>query len=350
MENKNEISTIVLESGLGNPQADFIISKFKPLFEDAEKLINDSKNIVVTDVGQSEQMAKARNARRALQTIRISADNTRKELKEDVTKYGRVVQGIYNLIEEAIVPAEKYLEKQEKFAILLAEEKAKNLKLHRISEISKYVSSEDLEVYNFDIMTEETFVRLLTTTKALFEAEKEKEVLQLALIEKARVEKEAEDKRVREENEALRKEKEENVKREASEKAEREAKELKIQLGLNEEKKKQDDEKKKIEDAHKKELDAQRIAKEKVEAELKRKQDEEKKEQTLRDNLEKEKQEKERQANLAPEKEKLFAYSESIRTLQSPEGLSKTGLKIVALAQAGLLAISQQVKENMKDL
>ena len=332
MENKNEISTIVLESGLGNPQADFIISKFKPLFEDARNLIEDSKNIVVTDVGQSEQMTKARNARRALQAIRINADNTRKELKEDVTKYGRVVQGIYNLIEEAIVPAEKYLEKQEKFAILLAEEKAKNLRLNRINEISKYVSSEDLEVYNFDIMTEETFVRLLTTTKALFEAEKEKEVLQLALIEKERVEKEAEDVRVRAENEALRKEKEENVKREADEK------------------KKQDDEKKKIEDAHKKELDVQHIAREKVEAELKSKQDEEKKEQGLREDIEKEKQEKERQAKLAPEKEKLFAYSESIRTLQSPEGLSKTGLKIVALAQAALLAVSQQVKENMKDL
>ena len=333
MENQNkEISTVVLESGLGNPQADFIVSKFLPLFNEAKKLIGESEGIVVTDVSQSAEMTLARDKRRALKEIRINADKTRKELKEDGVKYGKVVQGIYNLIEEAISPVEEYLEKQEKFAILLAEEKAKNLKLHRISEISKYVLPEDLGVYNFDIMTEETFVKLLTTTKALFEAEKEKEVLQLALIEKARVEKEAEDVRVREENEALRKEK-----------VEREAKDLA-------EKKKQDDEKKKVEDTHKKELEVQHIAREKVEAELKRKQDEEKEDQVLRDSIEKEKQEKERQAKLAPEKEKLFAYSESIRTLQTPEGLSKTGLKIVALAQAGLLAISQQVKENMKDL
>jgi len=333
MENQNkEISTVVLESGLGNPQADFIVSKFLPLFNEAKKLIGESEGIVVTDVSQSAEMTLARDKRRALKEIRINADKTRKELKEDGVKYGKVVQGIYNLIEEAISPVEEYLEKQEKFAILLAEEKAKNLKLHRISEISKYVLPEDLGVYNFDIMTEETFVKLLATTKALFEAEKEKEVLQLALIEKARVEKEAEDVRVREENEALRKEK-----------VEREAKDLA-------EKKKQDDEKKKVEDTHKKELEVQHIAREKVEAELKRKQDEEKEDQVLRDSIEKEKQEKERQAKLAPEKEKLFAYSESIRTLQTPEGLSKTGLKIVALAQAGLLAISQQVKENMKDL
>jgi len=303
-----------------------------PLFNEAKKLIGESEGIVVTDVSQSAEMTLARDKRRALKEIRINADKTRKELKEDGVKYGKVVQGIYNLIEEAISPVEEYLEKQEKFAILLAEEKAKNLKLHRISEISKYVLPEDLGVYNFDIMTEETFVKLLATTKALFEAEKEKEVLQLALIEKARVEKEAEDVRVREENEALRKEK-----------VEREAKDLA-------EKKKQDDEKKKVEDTHKKELEVQHIAREKVEAELKRKQDEEKEDQVLRDSIEKEKQEKERQAKLAPEKEKLFAYSESIRTLQTPEGLSKTGLKIVALAQAGLLAISQQVKENMKDL
>ena len=58
-------------------------------------------------------MQEARIARLALRDIRIQADKTRKALKEESLRYGKAVQGVYNVIEYLITPIEKHLEERE---------------------------------------------------------------------------------------------------------------------------------------------------------------------------------------------------------------------------------------------
>lgn len=318
-----EIVVIVNETGLGNPQADFILSKFKPLAENAKKLIEESNDINVTDVSQVDEMSRARSLRLSLKDIRVEADKTRKALKEDVVKYGNTVQGVYNVIKENIEPIEKKLEEQETFIERIKQAEAAALKKQRANLLSKYV--EDISLYNYEALFPEAFDALVASVKDSWEqdqrAMKEKEEERVA---KEKAEKE-ENERIKIEHDRLLKEKKERDETLAKEKEERDAEAKKL---------------KEAADKKLKEEEAKRIA---LEKEIAAKEAEEKKERD-------EKAEQERQAALAPEKDKLLAYAESIRTIKSPENLSKAGLELVKKVEQSLLEISQEIKLKVKEL
>jgi len=341
MENDNKLVTVVTETGLLNPQAEFIISKFKPLFESAKALIVESQDIVVSDVSEVELMKKARANRLALKEIRVNAGKTKTELKEDVLKYGKAVQGVFNLIEEAISPVEEHLEKQENFAKIIEEEKAKAIKAQRIQEISQYV--EDYSIYNFDSMSDEAFNALVASVKRDFDEKKEKERVaeetRLAELKK----KEEEDEKMRIENSRLKKEKEEKEKKDEEDRLKREAEQKKKDEEHQAELKKIEDEKKRLQ----KEMDDKA-----EEDRLKREAEEQKEKERIaaEKKAEEDRIESARQAELAPEKDKLTAYAEAIRTIKSPDGLSKAGLEVVKIAEEKLLEISQEIKLKVKEL
>jgi len=330
MEQSKEIVELVNETGLGNPQADFIVSKFLPLMEDAKKLIEESKAIIVTDDSQIELMSRAKENRLALKKIRTDADKTRKELKEDVLKYGNAVQGVYNLIKDAIEPVESFLEEQEKFLENKRKFEQEKILNDRITKITPLV--EDINMYNLADMSEEIFdklyVKLQKENEDKLKAEKEAEEAEAKRLEDERKENE----RIRIENDKLKKDKEaEDKKKEADEKKRKEEEEIK-------------------EKEHQAQLDKERKEREKIEAELEEKKKEDARKAKEEEDRKKEKEEEERQKKLAPEKDKLFAWSEQIKSIPAPEGLSKAGLGIVKDAEAKLLAISQEIKLSLKNL
>ena len=359
MKEDNQLVTIVNDTGLLNPQAELVISKFMPLFEDAKKIIDESKELVVTDASQTAEMRKARESRLRLRDIRVAADKTRKELKEETIKYGNAVQGVYNLIKEAIEPIELHLENQEKYIERIEIEQKQKVEAERGLELSKYV--EDIGLYNYKDISDEIFASLLESVKTVF-------------LDKKKREKEAEDARLENEKRHNLWEKRQSqiapykffidsskivltveTTEEEFQSLLSELKQTKIDFDKEQEERDKENEKLKVdaiakEKERQKERDAEaakllgeRIAKEKLEKEKEERIKQEKKDRE-------EREEKERQAKLAPEKDKLLRYAEQIRTIAPPEELSRQGLEIVKKVEEQLLAISQDIKLTIKNL
>lgn len=341
-ENKDkDLEIIIQESGLEKTQGQTILDNFTHFFKEASEWETKAKLIVITDVTQAKEMAQAREARLALKNIRVGAENTRKSLKEKALREGKAIDGIANVIKALIVPLEEYLEKQEKFAENIQKEKQEKQDADRLAELLKY--TQDISMYNYKELSEEAFGKLLASLKKSFEDEQAR----IQKIEDDRKAKEIEDKketeRIRIENEKL---KEDARLKEEAEKKEK-----------DEQKKKDEEQAEKLRIAEKEKKDAEeKLRKEKErqqkeEDDRKAKEAQEKKDKELADlKIKQEQEEKERQAKLAPEKDKLFDWSEKIKAIEVPTDLSKAGLEIVKDVEQKLLAISQEIKIKIKNL
>ena len=235
----NEVTKIIEESKVEESTAVVLQSSFSPFFEKAMEWEQAAKAIIVTDATQVEQIAAAHEMRLALKEIRINADKKRKELKEDSLRYGKAVQGVYNVIEFLIVPLEKHLEKQEKFAELQEEEKRIKLLAKRQEEIAPYAAYFPISSIDVSRISEEEYILILNGAKMQYQnkiEQDQKDIAEKAARDKADAE---ERERVRQENEKL---KAEAAARDAQLKAET-AKREKAEKELQDKKAKEDREK-----------------------------------------------------------------------------------------------------------
>jgi hypothetical protein len=174
---------VVQEAGLAESTGKSLLNSFVPFIEQLEQWKEKAKNLVVTAEDQKEEMQQARDARIALKGLRVAADKKRKELKEDSLRYGRAVQGVYNVIEYEIKPIEEHLEKQEKFVELQEEKRKLELQLQRQAKIEPlqeyFPEGIDLAVINDD-----AFEKLL----AMAQTQKEKVEEDIRKAEEERVE------------------------------------------------------------------------------------------------------------------------------------------------------------------
>jgi colicin import membrane protein len=156
----NELAIVISETQVPDEMQKSLIEYFTPFLEQAADWKEKAESLVVTDITQTHEMKMAREARLALREIRLAADKTRKLLKEDSLKYGRAVQGAYNVIEAAISPIEKHLEEQEKFKELYELQQKEKLRLER-EELSKDVREYMIVNINLGEITQTDFERML---------------------------------------------------------------------------------------------------------------------------------------------------------------------------------------------
>jgi hypothetical protein len=209
MENtNNELAIVISETQVPEDMQKSLIEYFTPFLQQAADWKEKAESLVVTDITQTHEMKMAREARLAIREIRLAADKTRKMLKEDSLKYGRAVQGAYNVIEAVISPIESHLEKQEKFKELYELRQKEKLRLER-EELSKDVREYMIVNINLGEITQTDFERMLNgailqkqaAEQAAIKAEEERQ---------ARLKQEAEEReRLRIENERLKAEAEE---------------------------------------------------------------------------------------------------------------------------------------------
>lgn len=185
--NSNEqLVQVIQESGVEATTAQNLQDSFLPFFNQAKEWAEKASQIVVTDASQIQLIKDARQARLMLKEIRVNADKTRKALKEDSLRYGKAVQGVYNVIEYLIVPIEQHLEKQEKFVEIQEAERKAKLKLQREDELRTY---SQYVPFGIDLanMTDEDYQKIFSGAKLQFEAAIEAK----ERAEKERIEREA---------------------------------------------------------------------------------------------------------------------------------------------------------------
>lgn len=328
---ENQLLAVIQDSGIEEKTSNNILEKFTPLFEQASEWKAKAESLVVTSADQKKEMAEARVARIELKKLRVESDKIRKALKEDSIRYGKAVQGVYNVIEYLIKPIEEHLLQQERFVEIQEANRIEALRQVRNAEAERY---QDFLPYGLDLgpMSEEDYSRLIEGAKmqqqAKIEAEKKAEEERIA---RAEAEKE-ERKRIAAENLRLKKEAEERE-RKAKIEAEKRAKEEAARL------KKEAEEKKKQEEKLRKE----REERERIQAELKAKEEAEAK-------AKKEAEEREWQARMAPDKAKLKALAVLINQIELPTLQTKEGEKIIGNIRGLLNKVSNYAQEQADKL
>jgi septal ring factor EnvC (AmiA/AmiB activator) len=284
MSNTKEMKFDIVpqELGLDKPSTASLETAFAGFFKDAEEW--KGKAEIITDPKD------ARTARLELKSLRVSAEKKRKELKADSLRMGKAIDGANNILLAIIVPIEKGLESIEKAEERRLAEVLADMIACRTDKLRAFIDN-DTPIPNVGAMTEDQFQIVLDDAKLLFDTKAE----------------------------AVKKAAEETAKREAEEAAERvrvakENEELKKEAAAAKA------EQKKADDLANKE----RVAREKAEAEA----------QALRDErlmvatqLSKAKDDAEK----APDKEKLLALAESVRSLKNPSLTSKGGKEVSKL-------------------
>lgn len=276
----------------------------------------------------------ARLIRLELKTIRVNAEKTRKELKEDSLRRGKAIDGVNNLLLYQLAPVETAMENIEKAEELATQAKRDALKADRSAALSEYgVDTQFLDLGN---MPEDQYKQMVAGAIAAREAKQladmkaEQERLEAeGKIAEQRAAEEAERLRLKAENDRLAKiaEEEERKRKEAEataakERAEQEAKSRKegAEAAEREAKIRREADAK----AAKFKAESDRLAKverdkrEAAEKELKSKLEA----QTKRIAAEKEAAAK---AAAAPDKDKFEALAESIRLLVVPSMSTESG-------------------------
>ena len=206
------VSTAALEPTTGER----LIMGFAPFFKDAKAILDTSRNIVVTDATQVTEIKASRENRLKLRAIRIAADKTRRELKEDSMKLGNAIQSVYNLLAFDIEKEEKRLQEAEDFAARVEAARKEKLKQDRMVSLTEANGGPiDLTGYDLAAMSDAVFQTVLDATSAA----KKKRDDEARAAEEARAEairKEAEERaRIQAENARLKAEAEQRAKEQA---------------------------------------------------------------------------------------------------------------------------------------
>lgn len=330
----DELMVIANQAGLAEQKTKTLLSSFSESFKQAQELAKTAKTIVVTDENQTDLMKQARDQRIALKNIRTGVENTRKELKEQSLREGKAIDGIANVIKALVIPVEEHLSKQEKFAEIREAERLQTRYEDRIEKLSKYV--EDVSLYQLKDMADETFNKLLSDSKSVYEARLEAErKAEQERIAKEKAERE-EAERIRKENEKLKKEAEEREKQIQAERA-------KQQALLAKER-----------EAQQKKIEAEQKARRELEAKIQAEKEAQQKAEAERlakiEAEENAKAEAERKQLLAPDKEKLIELANLIDSTQLPAVKSNEAQAVIRATEVMIGKVSTYIRDKAKTL
>jgi hypothetical protein len=347
-----KLEATIEQAHLEPATAQGLLETFRPLFAKAREISATAANLSVTDATQVTEIKQARSLRLALRAVRIEAEKARKTLKEDSLRRSKAIDGVYNVLEYAVVPVEKQLLDMEEFAQRAEASRKAKIKADREQLLAPY--GIDTTFFQLAEMSEQAFAQLLDNTRTAHEAKQ----LAAKRAEEERIAREkaeaAERERVRQENERLKREAEEReaVANAEREKLQREKAEIEARARAEREAAEATarEERRKSEEAAR--IERERVAKEK--AELERKATEERKarerleaEAKVRREAEEKRQREEAeaaaQAAAAPDREKLVALAALIRTVEVPEMSTKAG------KQAGVTA-AQLIEQLAREI
>ena len=187
-------------NGMEKTAAEQLLSSYGVPFVEAGKLIEQGRQIVVSDESDTENMALARTTRLALRSQRIAIEKKHDELKADSLAYGKAVDLVQRVALEQIKPVEEHLQLQEKFAEVQQEKRRQERINERTAKLAQYV--DDVSVYNYGDMGDDAFALLIDQVR---DAKEKREAEEKAAAEKAeqeRREREEADKLAREKAEA----------------------------------------------------------------------------------------------------------------------------------------------------
>lgn len=265
MSAKIQIKTPELEQ-LEPTKADQIRATFIPMADMLDRFTQRYEEIIKIPNSEIDEeiTQKARVLRLEIRKVRLETENARKAQKQQYLIAGKAIDGAANILKWAISSKEEQLEKIEKhFEILRLQELAR-IQAERAERLRPYFEgADDMDLGDMDA---EVFEAYLQTKKKQHEQRLEEERKAAEEAERLRLEREAEQQRIREENERMRAQLEAERKQREAEEKKRAAAEKKRKAA---EEKKRKAELAKLEAERKQREEAERKLREREEAERK---------------------------------------------------------------------------------
>ena len=305
-----DLTKVAAENNLPANNADALQAAFMPFFEQASEWREKAFAIKVTNIGQTQEMGRARHARLALKDIRVQTEKTRVQMKEDSLRTGRAIDGMANVIKFLISPIEQHLQDQEDYGKRMQEKaqaEQRDLRTCEAGDLIRYFP----QSIDIGVISDEEYAKHLHLAKAQDKAVRD----EADRVERERIEREqreaAEREAMRAENERLRKEAEKveaerQKEREAAAKIQREkdaelaAEKAEITRLLMEAEAKEREERERTAAENRAKMEADNAERERL-----------RKEQA-------EKEAKEKAAMEAPDKEKLVSYANELHACMKP--------------------------------
>ena len=332
--------------GLEESKAKEIESLFTPMLAKMSELENEYNDILKQEV-DPETCQRAKDLRLNYVKIRTGTAEIHKKAKEFYLNGGRFVDGWKNAQIFASGEKEKSLKAIEDHFDNMERERIEYLRLDRVELLKPYT---DIEPLALGHMEAEVFQNHLTGTKQAYEiriaaekkaeedriaaAKAEAERLEAQRLDNIRLQKEAEERerQIEAERQKARKEQERKDADLAKERAKAEAERKENELKASQERERYEN------------LQAEIRAIEA--AELKAKQDAEAKKMAD----EKAQKDAERKSKLAPDKDKLLAFSQALNDVQRPEIKSIEAAQVMASINGMLARLNQYILDNVNKL
>ena len=323
----NVMVTKIEESEIDENTSMELRKDFMPFFDQANEWAKQAKLIVVKSADQVEDIKLARKLRLDFKNLRVSVEKKRLSRKAGLTREGKAIDGVSNIVKALIVPIEEHLQEQEDFVKIEEQRIKEELREKRVQELEKY----NVDVTNFRDLSEmpkESFAQLVENSKNAFALKKEAErKLEQERIDREKAENE-ERERHRVENEKLKKEA-----------AEREK-------AIEIERKKQEQ----ILAEQKAIAEKEAAEREKAQAALRAKEEADEKAQIAAQRIKDAEiaaaDKAEKEANLAPDKKKLESLAVMITRVGMPDVKAPKAKKILEQVVSGLNDISGMIKRE----
>lgn len=384
----NSLDAVVKNSNLPVQEADEIKKSYLPFLNQLSETQLQAGKINFEDPTELDENI-AHELRMRTVKIRTGAEKLKEERKKMYLLRGNLEQASFNLIASSCKIIEEVFFNVEKAREIAEKKRKEELRRDRSEKLSPYI--EDVALYPLGEMSEEQFSNLYSTLRAAHERQIEEERKAEAERQRIAAEKALHDERknsilnfwqfvpdsekqsnfgtwdqakwdnfcqflkdkknqydkererIRKENERLA---EEAKKRQAEyeatlkkAKAEQEAKDK----AMAEERRKADEQRKALEAK----AERERAEKERLEAELRYRREAEEK---AKKEEERRKKEAEKKARLAPDKDKLISFAQSIDDLPRPEIKAIEAANIVANANTLLVKVRTYILENAEKL
>jgi len=99
---KGDLVPMLQKHELAKAAVTSISQEFAGYIKDSNALVQKGLTIVVENEHQVEKMKEARDVRLELRKVRLKIESTRKELKDDIVKRGRAIDGLANALKYPI--------------------------------------------------------------------------------------------------------------------------------------------------------------------------------------------------------------------------------------------------------
>jgi len=187
--NTNALNTVLEKAGLVNETKVVLHSAFSQFYQQVDEIKALANDLVVTNETQTDLMAKAGEMRKKLVKVRTQGvDAKHKELKADSLAYSKALDEIKRTVTGEITTLEEFLREQETFKERKEAERREQRKQERIALLAPY--EVDTQFMDLALMPDENFDKLLNDSRLAYEGR----IAEAKRLEEERIERETKEK------------------------------------------------------------------------------------------------------------------------------------------------------------